>query len=423
MPDASSVDLEALRADAARIEQRYREFVDRGLSLDMTRGKPCPEQLDLADGLLTAVKPGEVYAEDGTDCRNYGGVEGLPEARALFADFLEVAPAEVLVGDNGSLGLMHDCVAWALSHGVPGGDGPWSRGPVRFLCPSPGYDRHFTICEHFGIEMVPVQMGAEGPDMDEVERRVAEDEAVKGLWLVPRYSNPTGVTLGPHVVERLARMPARAADFRILWDNAYAHHHLVESPEPLANLLELCKQAGHPDRAWIFGSTSKISFAGAGVAAMAGSEANVAWLRGHRAVQTIGPDKLNQLRHVRFFRDLDGIRAHMRRHAGILRPKFQAVQRVLERELGGSGLAEWTDPDGGYFVSLDTLDGCARSVVELAGKAGVRLTPAGATFPYGRDPRDRNIRIAPSLPSEEEIETAMEVLAVCVRRASLDRLG
>jgi len=318
---------------------------------------------------------------------------------------------------------MHDCVARALSHGVPGGDGPWSRGPVRFLCPSPGYDRHFTICEHFGIEMVPVEMGAEGPDMEEVERRVAEDDAVKGIWLVPRYSNPTGVTLPPRVVERLARMPARAPDFRILWDNAYAHHHLVDSPEPLANLLELCKQAGHPDRAWIFGSTSKISFAGAGVAAMAGSETNVAWLRGHRAVQTIGPDKLNQLRHVRFFGDLDGIRAHMRRHADILRPKFEAVQRVLERELGGSGLAEWTDPDGGYFVSLDTLDGCARSVVELAGKAGVRLTPAGATFPYGRDPRDRNIRIAPSLPSEEEIETAMEVLAVCVRRASLDRLG
>jgi aspartate/methionine/tyrosine aminotransferase len=420
---SSTIDLQALAASAPEIDRRFDELKRRKLVLDMTRGKPCPEQLDLANGLLTILGAADYIASDGTDCRNYGGLDGLPEAKQLFADFMEVAPSEIVIGDNSSLPLLHDSVARALSHGVPGGDGPWSRGPVKFLCPVPGYDRHFTICQHFGIEMVNVPMTDEGPDMDVVETLAGADAAVKGIWIVPRYSNPTGVTCSERVVERLARMTTAAPDFRIFWDNAYAHHHLTDTPPRLANLLAACKASGQPERVLLFGSTSKVSLASAGLGVFAGSEINVAWLRMHRSKQTIGPDKLTQLRHVRWFRDMDGIAAHMKKHAAILKPKFDAVDQIFTRELGGKGLAEWTRPLGGYFVGLDVVPGTARAVVKMAGEVGVKLTEAGATYPYGKDPDDRNLRIAPTLPTLPEIETAMAVVALCVQRAALDKLA
>jgi DNA-binding transcriptional MocR family regulator len=331
---------------------------------------------------------------------------------------LETTSDAIVVGGNSSLQIMHDAVVRALLHGVPDGSAPWLRqGTVKFLCPTPGYDRHFAICEHHGIAMVPVDLTDEGPDMDEVERIVA-DPSVKGMWCVPKYSNPTGATYSRAVVQRLAGMKAGAPDFRLFWDNAYAVHDLFEPGDELADVLTACSEAGHPNRPLVFVSTSKISFAGAGVAAMASSPANVADARRHIGVQSIGPDKVNQLRHARFFRDYAGVRAHMAKHAALLRPKFEAVARIFEAELGGKGVASWTRPRGGYFVSLDTLDGCATEVVRLADEAGVKLTAAGATFPYGRDPRNRNIRIAPSLPPLSQVEQAMEVVAVCVELAS-----
>lgn len=421
MTSPATVDISSLKAAIPDLERRYEAFKEQKLSLDMTRGKPCAEQLDLSNALLTNLGSSDFKAADGTDCRNYGGVDGLPEAKKLFAAFLEVAESEVLIGDNSSLSLMHDCVARALSHGVPGGDAPWSKGPVKFLCPAPGYDRHFAICEHFGIEMIPIDMTAEGPDMDDVESLVGSDASIKGIWIVPKYQNPLGVTCSAEVVERLAKMKASAKDFRVFWDNAYAHHHLTSSPPELADLLKACKAAGNAERVLLFGSTSKVSYAGAGIAMMGGSEKNVAWMRAHRAKSTIGPDKLGQLRHVRFFKDMNGIREHMERHREILKPKFDAVVRIFNRELMGIG-AEWTNPKGGYFVNLDTLDGCAKSVVKMAADVGVKVTEAGATFPYGKDPRDRNIRIAPSLPKLGEIETAMDVVAVCVKRAAAKKV-
>jgi DNA-binding transcriptional MocR family regulator len=400
-------------------ERRYQEFKAMGLKLDMTRGKPSSEQLDLAAALLTNLDPSDYTAADGTDTRNYGGLDGLAEMKAIFADMMETTPAQVVVGGNSSLQMMHDTIVRALLHGVPDGDGPWSRRPpVKFICPTPGYDRHFAICQHHGIEMVSVDMTDEGPDMDRVERLVAGDASIKGMWLVPKYSNPTGVTCSGAVVLRLARMKTAAPDFRLLWDNAYAVHDLYDRGDDLTNILTAAASAGHPNRPIVFVSTSKISFAGAGVAAMAASPANVADVKRHASIQTIGPDKVTQLRHVRFFGSLAGIRAHMQRHAALLRPKFEAVTRVFEAELGGKGLASWTTPRGGYFVSLDTLDGCASDVVRLAEEAGVKLTGAGATFPYGRDPRDRNIRIAPSLPPLAQVEQAMQVVAACVELAS-----
>ncbi len=418
MPISSPPATPARAADRAALKERYEGFVRRGLNLDMTRGKPCAEQLDLSIGLIEALSRTDFRASDGTDCRNYGGLDGLPEAKALFAALAGVSPGEILIGGNSSLNLMHDVMTWAWLYGVPGGDGPWHRRPkVRFLCPVPGYDRHFAICEHLGIEMIPVELRGNGPDMEAVARLAAEDESVKGIWCVPKYSNPTGEVYAPETVEGLARLPARAPDFRIFWDNAYAVHHLGGGPAPLADLLSACRRAGNPERALIFGSTSKISLAGGGIAFLAGSERTLDWARRHLGFQTIGPDKLNQLRHVRFFRDLAGIEAHMQRHAAILKPKFDAVQEVLERELGGGDLASWTRPQGGYFVSLDTRPGRAKRVVALAAKAGVRLTPAGSTFPYGRDPLDRNIRIAPSFPAAADIRAAMEVVAVCIALA------
>lgn len=413
--------LEASRR-RTQLTARYHGFQSREIALDMTRGKPCPEQLELSQGLLDCLGRGDYKAMDGSDCRNYGGLDGLPEAKALFAEYMGVAPEEIVIGGNSSLGLMHDVMTWAWVYGTAAGSAPWCRQPpVRFLCPSPGYDRHFSICEHLGIEMLPVGLRGDGPDMDAVEALVAADASIKGIWCVPKYSNPTGEVYSDEAVERLARMPTAAADFRIFWDNAYAYHHLGSGPARLADILSACRKAENPDRALLFGSTSKISFAGGGLAFMAGSKTSMGWARHHLGFQTIGPDKLNQLRHLRFFREMDGIAGHMQRHAAILKPKFDVVQEVLAGELGGKGIAEWTRPTGGYFISINTHDGCARRVIQLAAEAGVKLTPAGSTYPYRKDPCDRNIRIAPSFPAVADIRTATEVLAVSLELAWLEQ--
>ena len=414
------MDRAALRQRADELRGRYDALKARKLALDMTRGKPCAAQLDLSMGMLELR---DYKAADGGDCRNYGVLEGLPEARRLFAELLDVEPAEVIVGGNSSLALMHDTIVQALLKGLPDTP-PWKAQPaVKFLCPSPGYDRHFAICERFGIEMVPVEMRDDGPDMDEIERLAGSDPAVKGIWCVPRYSNPTGATYADAVVDRFARMETAAPDFRIFWDNAYAVHHLVERPAPLKNILSACRAAGHADRPFIFTSTSKISFAGSGISALAASAANLRHLIAGLSIQTIGHDKLNQLRHVQYFRNANGVAAHMQKHAAILKPKFDAVDEILARELAASGAAQWTRPQGGYFVSLDTLDGCASKVVSMADAAGVKLTKAGATFPHGKDPRDRNIRLAPSFPSLADIRQAMELVALSVQLVSIDKLS
>jgi aspartate/methionine/tyrosine aminotransferase len=414
--------VEALASLGPELEARYAGFKARGLKLDMTRGKPSPEQLDLADALLDRPRRG-FGALDGTDGRNYGGVDGLPEMKELFSPILDAPPEQIIIGGNSSLQMMHDAIVRGILHGVPGGAGPWGRLPsIRFLCPAPGYDRHFAICQHFGIEMLPIEIGPEGPDMDRVEELVLSDASIVGMWCVPKYSNPTGVTYSDRVVERLARMRTAAADFRLLWDNAYAVHDLYPEGDRLSDIISACRRAGHENRPLAFASTSKISFAGAGVAALASSPANIADAKRHLSIQTIGPDKINQLRHVDLFGDFAGIRRHMRRHAEILRPKFEAVADCFARELGGKDIASWTSPRGGYFVSLDTLDGCASRVVAMAEAVGVKLTAAGATFPRGHDPRDRNIRIAPTMPPVAQIRAAMEVVAVCVALASLRAL-
>lgn len=424
---ANTKALEALRQQLPALQATHEQFKAAGLALDMTRGKPCKQQLDLSVAMLNNLSTDEYRAADGTDARNYGGIDGLLEAKALLGELLDVPPEAVLVGDNSSLSLMAFTVAQAMSHGVVGSAAPWREQQPKFLCPVPGYDRHFSICQHWGIEMPLVEMREDGPDMDAVEAMVAGDASIKGMWLVPKYSNPTGVTFSERVVERLAKMKTAAPDFRLFWDNAYAVHHLTSSPPKLANILDLCREAGNPDRVFIYGSTSKITFAGAGLAAMAASAANLDWMRKHRSMVTIGPDKINQLRHVKFLKNGAGVAAHMRRHAEIIGPKFTAVQGVLQSELGESdveaGLASWTKPVGGYFISLDTPDGCAKRVVQLAAEAGVKLTSAGATFPYGKDPRDRNIRIAPTLPSLDEIEKATRVLANCIKLAVLEKSG
>ncbi len=405
------------------LERRYDAFKAQGLKLDMTRGKPSAEQLDLASKLTVSLTENDYKGSDGSDARNYGGLDGLPEMKAIFAEMLGAPAAQVVVGGASSLQLMHDTVVRALLHGVPGSKEPWGRGKIKFICPSPGYDRHFAICEHHGIEMIVVAINEDGPDMAEVERLVASDASIKGMWCVPKYSNPTGTTYSADTVRRLASMKAAAPDFRLFWDNAYAVHDLYAQTDVLANVLTACGEAGNPDRAIVFGSTSKISFAGAGVAALASSPANIADVKRHSAIQTIGPDKMNQLRHVRFFKDYAGLVLHMKKHAELLRPKFEAVTEIFARDLAGKGVATWTKPHGGYFVSLDTLDGCASEVVRLADAAGVKLTAAGATFPYGKDPRDRNIRVAPSMPPLAQVKAAMDVVTVCVLLASLKKLG
>ena len=406
-----------------QLQQRYDEFKSRNISLDMTRGKPCAEQLDLAAGLFDCVDHNRYTAEDGSDCRNYGGLDGIAEAKTLFAQLLDVQPDEIIIGGNSSLNMMHDAFMRAMVNGVGENGTPWKLQPkIKFLCPSPGYDRHFSICQYLGIEMITIDMKADGPDMDTVEALVADDESIKGIWCVPKYSNPTGTVYSDSVVDRLAAMRTRAEDFLIFWDNAYSVHHLGEQPAGLKNILAACKKAGHPDRVLMFGSTSKISFASAGIAMMAGSRTSMDRARKQMFFQTIGPDKLNQLRHVRFFKNMAGIEDHMLKHAAILKPKFDAVQQVLENELGGKHIAGWSKPEGGYFVSVDMLEGCAGPVVQMAADAGVKLTPAGATFPYKQDPLNRNIRLAPSFPPLNDIRQAMELVSICIQLVSIEKL-
>jgi len=409
---------EQLSQRARELQEKYEQACQAGLQLDMTRGKPAPEQLDLADALLSLPGSGQFSDDSGTDCRNYGGLDGLPEMKQLFAEVLGCNAEDVIVGGSSSLTMMYDAIARAVLFGVPGGDQPWGRqGTVRFLCPAPGYDRHFEISSHLGFELVNVDLTDDGPDMDRVEA-LASDPAVKGIWCVPRYSNPTGITYSEEVARRLAQMAA-APDFRIIWDNAYAEHHLSDVRQDVPDILSACRDAGHPDRALLFTSTSKMTHAGAGVSAMASSPANIADARRHLAVQTIGPDKLNQLRHLRFFKDLAGLRAHMTTIGKILKPKFDLVQEILERDLGGKGIATWSNPNGGYFVSVNTPDDCARTIIDLAEKAGVKLTPAGAPFAYGLDPNNRVIRLAPSFPPLKDVREAMNIFTLCVELAAI----
>ncbi|MGW1463325.1 aminotransferase class I/II-fold pyridoxal phosphate-dependent enzyme [Streptomyces sp. NPDC002308] len=398
-----------------RARQDYEELAGRGLSLDLTRGKPAPTQLDLSEDLLS-LPGGRHTAADGTDVRNYGGLQGLTELREIFAEQLQVPVAQLLAAGNSSLELMHDSLVHAMLSVLPGAESRWvDQGRIAFLCPVPGYDRHFALCERFGIDMIPVPMTESGPDMDTVERLVAENPAVKGIWCVPKYSNPDGAVYSDETVARLAAMETAAPDFRIFWDNAYAVHHLTEERVEIADLLAACDAAGNADRVFVFGSTSKITLAGAGVAFFGSSPANVKWLLANNSKRSIGPDKVNQLRHAMYLRDADGVRELMDRQRHALQPKFEAVQRILEAELGGTGLAVWTKPKGGYFVNLEVEEGCAKEVVRRAGAAGIVLTPAGATHPYGDDPSDSVIRIAPSYPTQEELEEAILGLTACVR--------
>lgn len=416
--------LDALRASEGALRARYAAFQAQGLALDLTRGKPSADQLDLSNALLDIPLGADYRDAAGTDCRNYGGAEGLPELRTFFGEILGAPAAQTLVGGQSSLSLMHDTLVRALLTALPGGETSWSaqahRAPIRWLCPVPGYDRHFSLCAHYGIEMIPVAEGPDGPDMDQVRRLVAQDASVKGMWLVPRYANPSAVTCSDAVLDELARMPTAAPDFRIFCDDAYAEHHLVDEPRPRKSLLTACAEAGQPDRVFMFASTSKITFPGSGLSAFAASPANVAWSLKNAAVRSIGPDKINQIRHIRFLPTVEALRAHMRRHAALLRPRFEAALTALRAEL--AGIARWSQPQGGYFISIDTPDGCAARTVALAAQAGVRLTPAGATFPYGRDPLDRNLRLAPSFPPVQEVAQASELLAICVQLAAIERL-
>ncbi|NEU13250.1 aminotransferase class I/II-fold pyridoxal phosphate-dependent enzyme [Methylobacterium sp. BTF04] len=412
--DADLADLHG-RARAA-----YEAFKARGLKLDMTRGKPSPEQLDLASAMLGLHGNADYVTQAGEDARNYGGQQGVAEVRALFTHLLDAPADQIVVGDNSSLALMHDTIVWALLKGMPGSVQPWSReSDIAFLCPVPGYDRHFALCEAYGIRMIPVPMTGHGPDMDVVERHAA-DPAVKGMWCVPKYANPSGETYSDETARRLATMKTGAPDFRLFWDNAYAVHHLTPDPVAIPDILALCAEAGHPDRAFIFASTSKITLAGAGLAFFAGSPENVRWYLARAGKRTIGPDKLNQLRHLRFLRDGAGLTAHMDAHRALLTPKFAAVDAALDRHLAGTGAAQWTKPKGGYFITVAARAGTATEVVRLAKDAGIALTPAGATSPHGKDPEDSVLRLAPTYPSLTEVTAAGEGIAVCILLASVE---
>ncbi|QDQ28088.1 aminotransferase class I/II-fold pyridoxal phosphate-dependent enzyme [Chitinimonas arctica] len=402
----------------AEVAAQYQAFKELGLKLDMSRGKPAPEQLDLSAGLLAEL--GDFKAQDGTDTRNYGGAVGLPEARALFGALLDVPAAQVVVDSNASLSLMHDVIAFALLHGTAGQPSWREQGAISFLCPVPGYDRHFAICEALGIKMINVPMTDAGPDMDLVESLVAGDAGIKGMWCVPKYSNPGGVVYSDEVVRRLAAMQTAAPDFRLMWDDAYHFHHLEARAVEIANVLDACAEAGNPDRAIIFASTSKVTHAGAGMAALAASPANIAWWQRHASVRSIGPDKVNQLRHVRFLRDKAGVEALMERHRLLLKPKFDAVHEQFGHLLGNVEGVSWTRPQGGYFIDLLTPPGKAKRTVALAKEAGITLTPAGASFPYGKDPLDRHIRIAPSFPSQQDITSAAKGIALALLLAAAE---
>lgn len=412
----------ALEAEREKLLVAYGKKKAEGLSLNMARGKPGREQLDLSAGLLTVLSDGEACLADGIEARNYGELSGLPSARKLFAEILGVEPEECFVGGNSSLQLMYDTVAKAFTHGLLHSEKPWSRlEKVRFICPVPGYDRHFKILESFGVEMLTVPMTEEGPDMDAVEALVA-DPGVKGMWNVPKYANPTGVVYGEETVRRLAALRPAAPDFLLMWDQAYCIHDFAVPFRPFPDILSLAREAGNPDMPFVFVSTSKVTFPGAGVAAMACSRDNLAYMRKLMSVQTIGFDKVNQLRHVLFLQDKEHTLAHMERHAAILRPKFDTVLSALEKEIAPLGIAEWKRPQGGYFISLDAMEGTAKRTVALAKEAGVTLTDAGATYPYGKDPHDRNIRIAPTVPPLAELKSAIEILCLCLRLSAAEKL-
>ncbi|MBR2461285.1 MAG: aminotransferase class I/II-fold pyridoxal phosphate-dependent enzyme [Clostridia bacterium] len=410
-------------AQLAGLKNEYGNILEKKLKLDMSRGKPEASQLDLSAELFAILTPeSNVISENGFDCRNYGVLDGIPECKRLFADILGVPKENVIIGGNSSLNLMFDEITRAMLFGVAGGAKPWGQqGEIKFLCPVPGYDRHFAICELLGIKMINVPTTQDGPDMDTVERLVAEDASIKGIWCVPKYSNPTGAVYSDETVARFAALKPKADDFRIFWDNAYAVHDLYE-PVALLNLFEEAKKHGNEDLPLIFTSTSKISFSGAGVSALAASDANIARTKKAMGIQTIGYDKLNQLRHARYFVDGNGIRRQMERHAEIIRPKFEAVLKAFREQLAPLGIAEWSEPKGGYFISLEVKTGSAKRVYELAKQAGVTLTPAGAPFPYGVDPEDSNLRISPTYPPIDELTTAVEVLCLCVKIAALEEL-
>lgn len=424
MTNYSSASNEELLAELEELRCQYARYKADIIRLDMTRGKPSADQLKLSEKMLGIIQSNEdCFAENGLDCRNYGLLDGIPEAKKLFADVLDVRPEQVILGGNSSLNMMFDTVGRAFCFGNLGSERPWSQEEkVKFLCPAPGYDRHFAICQQFNIQMLTVPMREDGPDMDMIEKLVAEDAAIKGIWCVPKYSNPTGTVYSDEVVRRFANLKPKAPDFRIFWDNAYAVHDLYDERPQILNILDECEKAGNPDMVYMFSSTSKITYPGSGVAMMAASVNNIEHIKKQIGVQTIGPDKLNQLRHVRMFRNKEMLMEQMKKHAEILRPKFETVLRILERDLGGKGVAEWSKPLGGYFVSVNAMPGCAKRIYHLCDEAGVSLTMVGATFPYGNDPEDSNIRLAPSFPPVSELEIAMERFTVCVRIAGIEKI-
>lgn len=406
------------------LKKEYARYKGMGLSLNMARGKPGAEQLDLTMPMLDVLRSdSELISESGEDCRNYGIVDGLPEAKKLIADMIGTTPEHVIVYGNSSLNIMYDTISRSYTHGVLGNT-PWCKlDKVRFLCPVPGYDRHFGVTEHFGVEMINVPMTPEGPDMDLVEKLVAEDESIKGIWCIPKYSNPQGVVYSDETVRRFAALKPAAKDFRIYWDNAYVVHHLYEKDQAqILDIISECEKAGNPDMVYEFCSTSKVSFPGAGIAALASSVTNIADIKKQLSVQTIGHDKINQLRHVRYFKDAAGIEAHMMKQAACIRPKFELVLELFEKELAGLGIGSWLSPKGGYFITFETLEGCAKNVVAKAKEAGVTLTGAGAPFPYGKDPKDSVIRVAPTYPSLEELKMATDIFVICVKLASIEKL-
>lgn len=406
------------------LEKEFKKMKSQRLHLDMSRGKPSAEQLNLSMEMMDILgSDSYLICEDGIDCRNYGVLDGISEAKQLLADMMEVPKDNIVIFGNSSLNIMYDTIARSMTHGVMGST-PWAKlDKVKFLCPVPGYDRHFAITEYFGIEMISVPMTSTGPDMDIVEKLVSSDPAIKGIWCVPKYSNPQGITYSDETVHRFAALNPAAEDFRIFWDNAYGIHHLYEDKQDyLLEILMECKKEGHPDMVYKFSSTSKISFPGSGIAAIAASDANLADIRKQMKIQTIGHDKVNQLRHARYFKDIHGMVQHMKRHADIMRPKFDVVLETLESELGGLGIGNWLAPRGGYFISFDSMEGCAKAIVAKAKEAGLIMTNAGATFPYGKDPQDSNIRIAPSYPTLEELKTAVQVFVLSVKLVSIDKI-
>lgn len=419
--DMSKEELLALKES---LNKEYAEAKAKGLALDMSRGKPSAKQLDVSLGLLDTINSSsDLKTLDGTDCRNYGVLDGIPEAKKLMADMMGTTPDHVIVYGNASLNIMYDQISRAYTHGILGNT-PWCKlDKVKLLCPVPGYDRHFAITERFGIEMINIPMSESGPDMGMVEEYVSKDASVKGIWCVPKYSNPQGYTYSEETVKRMAALKPAAEDFRIFWDNAYVIHDLYDdNKDEIADIISECEKAGNPDMVFEFASTSKVSFPGSGIAALATSANNIADIKKQLTIQTIGHDKLNQLRHVRFFKDINGLKEHMRKHAEFIRPKFEAVESVLEEELGGLGIGSWTEPKGGYFISFDAMDGCAKAIVAKCKEAGVKLTGAGATFPYGKDPKDSNIRIAPSFPTPEEMKQAADLFVLCVKLVSVEKL-